>query len=330
MGYTKDIMKIAITGANGFVGSNLTRFLMKQGHEVTALVRKTANVKLLPVRSRIAELDYNEPTSLQAAFDGPEIVIHCAALTRADNWQEMKEANVSITEKVVAAVNESETVRQFIFLSSQAAAGMSEKNRPKTEEDLPAPVTWYGKSKLLAEEVVRNRLSQGWTIIRPVSVYGPGDSDFLETFRLLKNHLSVSLGLRDKYINLIYIDELTHFIGLCLDNPAALHQVFFASDGQTYTHRQFAEALQSAVHTFSFHVAVPDALVFYAAAIGELRNNFLPKSSILNLQKFKDLTGRYWTVSIEKAQRLLDYQPQPNLIQNLHKTWLWYKEQGWL
>lgn len=323
-------MKIAITGANGFVGSSLTRYLMKRNFEVTALVRKTANVSLLPVKARVVEIDYSSQESIQSGLAGQEIVIHCAALTRAASWEEMKEINVGLTEKVAAAVNKSDSVRQLIFLSSQAAAGMGTFNKPKTEEDVPQPVTWYGKSKLMAEDFIRNAIRKDWTIVRPVSVYGPGDKDFLQTFKLMKNHLSVSLGIKDKYISIIYIDELCQFISKCIANKAAFGQVFFASDGQTYTHKMFADAMQNAVHTFSLHIAVPDALAFTVSAFGELRNRFQPKSSLVNLQKFKELQGRFWTVSIDKARRLLGYDPKPNLIHHLHTTWIWYKEQGWL
>jgi len=263
-------------------------------------------------------------------LDGQDIVIHSSALTRASSWEEMKEANVTLTEKLVDAVNSISSIKHFIFLSSQAASGMGSKDKPRTEEDLPAPVTWYGKSKLMAEEVVKNRLQKEWTVVRSVSVYGPGDKDFLETFKLMKNHISVSLGIMDKYISLIYVDELCLFIKKCIDNSAAYHQVFFASDGMTYTHKMFSNAMQNAVHTFSLHITIPDALVLYAAAWGELKNMVMPRSSIINLQKFKELKGRYWTVNIDKAKRLLDFNPMPNLSNNLHRTWLWYKEQGWL
>ncbi len=323
-------MRIVITGANGFVGSNLTRFLMKKGHDVTALVRKTANVSLLPIKSKIVEIDYCNAESITEAIAGQDIIIHTAALTRANNWLQMKEINVGVTEKLVEAINHSETVKQLIYISSQAAAGMGERYKPKTEEDLAKPITWYGKTKLLAEEVIKNRMLKEWTIIRPVSIYGPGDKDFLQTFKMMKNHLSVSLGIKDKFISLIYIDELMQFIGKCIDNPVAYHQVFFASDGMTYTHRMFSNAMQSAIHTYSLHLTIPDALVFYVATLGELKNKFKPRSSIVTLQKFKELKGRYWTVSIDKARKLLDYHPKPNLTHYIHTTWIWYKEQGWL
>jgi nucleoside-diphosphate-sugar epimerase len=323
-------MKVAITGANGFIGSNLTRYLMNKGHDVTALVRKTAEVSLLPVKSKVVEIDYQSDSSIQTAIDSHDIVIHCAALTRADSFEEMKQINVSLTENIVSAVNNSATVKQLIFLSSQAAAGMGERNKPKTEEDIPKPITWYGKSKLMAEEMIRSRMQKEWTIVRPVSVYGPGDKDFLHTFKLMKNHISISLGMIDKYISLIYIEELNLFINKCISNQNAYHQTFFASDGKTYTHKMFSDAMQNAVHTFSLHFAIPDALVFYVAALGEIKNKFKPKSAIVNIQKFKELKGKYWTVSIDKARKLLDYNPKSNLTHYLHTTWIWYKEQGWL
>lgn len=323
-------MKIAVTGANGFVGSNLTRYLMKQGHNVTALVRNTANVSLLPVKANIREIDYTSATSIKETFNGQEIIIHNAALTRAESWEEMKTGNVDLTQRLVEAVNQTDSVKQFIFMSSQAAAGMGVKDRPKTEEDKPQPLTWYGKSKLMAEEIIQSQCNKDWTIVRPVSVYGPGDKDFLQTFKLMKNHLSVSLGIKDKFISLIYIDELCLFISKCLGNPKAAGQVFFASDGATYTHKMFSDAMQNAVHTYSFHFNLPDGFVLAGAAMGELWNRFHPKASVLNLQKFRELSGRYWTVSIDKAGKLLGYKPKPNLTHHLHTTWIWYKEQGWL
>jgi len=323
-------MRIAITGANGFIGSNLTRYLMKKGHEVTALVRRTADVSLLPVKSKIKEIDYHNESSIISALLNQDTVIHCAALTRASTWEEMQNINVGLTERLVKSANETVGIRQLIFLSSQAAAGMGEKNKPKTEDDIPKPITWYGKSKLQAEEIIKNKSAVNWTIIRPVSVFGPGDKDFLQTFKLMKSHLSVSLGLKDKYVSLIYIDELSNFIHKCLDNSVVFNEVFFVSDGVSYTHKMFSDAMQSAVHTFSLHITVPDSMLLIVSAFGEISSKINPKPALINLQKFKELHGRYWTVSIDKARKLLDYNPNPNIIHQLHTTWLWYKEQGWL
>jgi nucleoside-diphosphate-sugar epimerase len=323
-------VKIAITGANGFVGSRLTRYLINQGHEVIALVRSTADVSLLPIKSQINTIDYSSIENILNALDDCQILIHCAAVVRALNWQDMHEQNTILTERITEAVNKSDAISQFIFLSSQAAAGMGEKHKPKTEEDIAQPITWYGKSKLMAEEIIRSRCLTDWTIIRPVSVYGPGDKDFLQTFKLMKKHISVALGIKDKYLSLIYVDELCALINLSLNNPAAAKQVFFASDGEIYTHRMFCDALQAAGQTISLNITIPDALLFPIAVWGEAKSHWNKKSEILNLQKFKEFKGRYWTVSMDKAFRLLGYKPNANLTKNLHATWIWYKEQGWL
>ncbi len=93
-------VKIAITGANGFIGSRLTLYLMKNGYEVTAIIRSTAKVHLLPVKSRFREIDYGNPDSIQEALHNHDIIIHSAALTKARNWNEMLSVNLGLTERL--------------------------------------------------------------------------------------------------------------------------------------------------------------------------------------------------------------------------------------
>ncbi len=208
---------------------------------------------------------------------------------------------------------------------------MSSSKNPVKESDACKPVTWYGKSKLLAEQFIQEKCRKDWTIVRPCSVYGPGDSEFLQIFRYMKRHFSISLGWREKYLNLIYIDELTQFLENCFFNPKAYNQIFYATDGKIYTHKDFLDALQQAVQTFSLNIAVPDTLVFSVALLTELKNLVLPgNQNTINLQKFRELSGKYWLCSIDKAKELLDYNPQPDLAGNLYRTWMWYKEQNWL
>lgn len=324
------LLKVAITGANGFVGSRLTRFLMNHGHDVTALVRASADVSLLPVKSKIVSIDYNQADEILRIFEGFEIIIHCAAIVRSLNWDDMHSQNTLLTQRIVEAVNNCSSISQIVFLSSQAAAGMGERNKPRIETDPPKPITWYGKSKLMAEDSIRSHCHKDWTIIRPCSVYGPGDKDFLHTFRLMKNHLSFSLGWMEKHMSLIYVDELCSMINLSLGNEAAFKQTFFASDGGEYTHKDFMEAMQTAVQTVSLHISLPDFALFPIAALGEIRSRINHKAEVVSLQKFKELKGRYWIVNIDKSRKLLGYHPKPNLSKNLHSTWVWYKEQGWL
>ncbi|OQX70987.1 MAG: hypothetical protein B6D62_03010, partial [Candidatus Cloacimonas sp. 4484_275] len=109
--------------------------------------------------------------------------------------------------------------------------------------------------------MVQNKTKAKWTIIRPSSVYGPGDKDFLQYFRLTKKHLSPLVGFKKKYLSLIYVDELTEFIAKTIGNEKAFNEIFFASDGQIYCWEDFATDLSRAIGTFAITFRIPEFLI---------------------------------------------------------------------
>ncbi len=98
-------MKIAITGANGFVGSNLVKHFLSAGYEVKAIIRANAATTFIPSSAQIVRVDYDDVTSLLTAFTGVDIIIHNAGKTKANNAEQMFKANLGITEKIIAASN---------------------------------------------------------------------------------------------------------------------------------------------------------------------------------------------------------------------------------
>ncbi|MCK4696101.1 MAG: NAD-dependent epimerase/dehydratase family protein, partial [Candidatus Cloacimonetes bacterium] len=149
--------KIIITGANGFIGSFLTKKLLENDFEVTSLVRYGSNIDLLPENSNIVFIDYDDEKKVQNVFQNKEILIHCAALTRALNWDFYKKINIDLTAKLVDSFNSTQSLKQFIFLSSQAAAGPSIEGEPLSENDVEHPISLYGKSKLEAENIIKQK-----------------------------------------------------------------------------------------------------------------------------------------------------------------------------
>ena len=324
------MMKIAITGANGFVGSNLANYFQGRGDDFVALTRAGADTSLLAPNIPILNVDYTSPSSLASALTGVEVLIHNAGKTRTLTFSEMLKANVGTTRRVLDAFNATPTCQHFIYISSLAASRPSKDNQAICEDDSSAPVDWYGRSKVLAERIIRAECAKDWTIVRPVSVYGVGDADFLLLFKALKSGLSLRIGKTEQHYNLIHIRQLCEFIGACTNHPAARNQLFFASDGEVYSHSRFISLAAKQLGAKTRELAIPAWLAILVGKVGDLWERVTQRSTMVNSQKLKEVIGVNWLCSIEKARHLLDWKPLPNLEADLRDTLAWYKDKGWL
>ena len=171
---------VSVTGATGFLGWHIATELAARGWTVRAIVRP-GSAKPLPEGVEIRQSSL-EHVALKAAFDGSDVVVHAAGLTRARSERAFRTVNVDGTRAVVAAANEAGA--RIVHISSLAAIGPGTADRPAHEDDRPQPLTAYGKSKLASEAVVRSEARVPWTIVRPAAVYGPRDRQFLPLVRL--------------------------------------------------------------------------------------------------------------------------------------------------
>ena len=322
--------KALVTGANGFVGSNLVRALLKKGYHVTCLVRRTSDLSSLedlPVSFKYA--DYRSIPSLHDACKDQDIIFHVAAKVRELTEKRYFDANVEVTRNLLEAIKGS-NIRKFVFLSTQAAAGPADGLIPKTEKCDCNPVSYYGKSKLEAERVVREECPVPWVIIRPPSVYGPYDKDFLQYFKLVNKHLAPLAGFKKKYFSLVYVEDLVQMIILASENEHANNEIFFAGDGNIYLLENFIDAVKKAMNKNAINLHIPIFLSYILAAFNECMKYFTKKQATINLQKVKEMKQCYWLCSIEKAQNMLNYKPHFSLKEGVSETYQWYKEHRWL
>jgi len=325
--------RILITGANGFVGSALAQRLLQAGYSVTCLVRPSANRALLNLRLHgntgcIVPVDYDDTAALQRLVNDHDAVAHCAALTRALTEDEFLRANVQLTRTFVRLVNASPRCGHLLFLSSQAAAG--ESATCCAEDDDCNPVSMYGASKLEAESVVSSSCRKAWTIVRPASVFGPGDRDFLVLFRQIKRHILPISGQRGRLLSLIYIDDLCRLLQLCLEQDAARGEIFFACNEHACTQQELLFGIELAVGAWAFKVPIPPRVAYVAAVVSELMAKKSGKTPLLNRERVKEFSGGCWTCSGQKAARLLSFTPTHPLREALRETAAWYREQHWL
>lgn len=319
-------MKIAITGANGFVGTTLINYLNQKGYKPLALVRKP----YVCSAASLKVIDYSNPDSILAAITDADILIHNAGMTKSFYRNDMLAANVGITRNVVNAVNRTKHSIRFIYISSQAAAGPSSIAKPAKESDLPAPISTYGKSKAIAEKVVQTQCTKSWNILRPCSVYGPGDRDFLNLFKLCAKGISIQIGINDAPLNMIHVTQLADFILHVIANHQISGEIFFATDNQIYTQSQIADTICTAMGKTPRKIIIPEALAYGAFAISDVLGRLQQQPGALNLEKFRELSAEGWVADPQKAEKLLGWNPRAEFPKLIEETYRWYLKESWL
>lgn len=325
-----------VTGATGFIGSRLVGALQERGINVRILIRpESDSSRAAGLKAEVVRCRYNDPATLRNALAGVDMVFHLAGVTKALNAAGYRDGNVKPTENLLReAYRENPGLQRFVYVSSQAAAGPAPAAEPGVREDeLPRPVSIYGKSKLEAEEVCRAWMDRlPVTIVRPPAVYGPGDRDVLQFFSMLQNHLMLAAGDgRTQRFSMIYVDDLVEGIIRAAMEPKARGEVYFLTSPRGYSWDEVASAAQRELGVgFFLKLPLPKPLVRGLGSImgrvGELRG----APQLLNRDKASEMVQDFWVCSPGKAQRELDFTASTSLETGLKKTIAWYRKEGWL
>lgn len=307
-------MIAAITGANGFIGRHVCDWFAANGWLVRPIMRRDI-----------------EQGQLGDLISGADVVIHVAGATRAPRPVALHESNVELTRRVVDLTRGS-GVRRLVFISSQAAAGPSRSlDDVVTEESAPSPIEAYGRSKLDAERVVQ--ASSGaleHVIIRPASVYGPGDRDFLAMFRLARFGLAIHAGNRDQLISIVHVRDLVDAIAAAASTTAVNRTFFVANDEPVRWSELFRMAAECAGRTIVADVNLPRPLVKAGATVGDVVAAVRGRSGLLTSEKAMLAKPPFWICSNARAKRELGFTSRIHLEVGLRETYEWYVSNGWV
>ena len=323
--------RVLVTGATGFIGSHLVDELLIHGYEVDVLIREKSDLRWLP--GKRINFIYGDLVGkgLIPSLNRFDHIFHLGGATRALHTRDFYLINRDGTERLLDAARNIRGLKRFIYLSSQAASGPSPEDRPQTEEDIPRPVSPYGKSKLLAEHAVlacRDRFHV--TILRPCAVYGQRDTYMLELFKSISRGYLPSVGKGPMYLSFCYVKDLVKALILSVQHDHSSGEVFFIADGEKYSMDFFAEQVSEELCSRVHKMSIPVWAARVYATLADGWGLLTKRPAAFSRNKCAEGIQRNWVCAIGKAQIKLGFRPDYDLKKGLKATLLWYKENGWL
>ncbi len=339
--------KVLVTGASGFIGTNLTERLVARGDEVTCLVRETSNragLDLLGVRYAVG--DVRDPRSVGAAVGDAQVVYHLAGLASAFRARDLMLVNSEGFRNVVDACAARSTPPVLVSVSSLAAAGPSTPNRARTESDPPMPVSNYGRAKRAAELIAEQYADRvPITIVRPPIVFGEGDLQMRDVFRsIFRFGVHVALGVAGSHYSLIHVQDLIDSLISCAERGSRLAPAgtvdkrippqgyYFVATDEQPTFAELGVLIGKSLGRQSVRIfrSSGPTLLWPAAAVAEAISRLRGQPYIFNFDKAREAGAGDWVCSTQTIRRDLGFAPQVPVFERLRQTAEWYRWQKWL
>jgi nucleoside-diphosphate-sugar epimerase len=319
-----------VTGATGFVGGHVVDALLARGDRVTALVRSPARAAPLARRGvHLVTGDLHDHDALQRATEGQDVIQHVAGAVAAFDEAAYLRANRDGTANLLRAAQATGTPR-VVLMSSGAAAGPSAPSHPRIESEPPSPVTAYGRSKLAGEEVVRGS-ALPWVILRPPTVYGPGDRDnLIKIYRMVRWGIAPVFGDGTQELSAIHVTDLADAAVRAGSADGVSGSVYFVNHPEVVTSAQLVQLIAASVGRRVRVIGLPGAVVRPALHLTGTAARLAGKATILNADKANEFLQPAWTADPSAFMRATGWMPAFNLEKGLAQTAEWYREAGWL
>jgi len=307
------LLRVLITGADGFIGQHLCARLEGRSLEVSRGVRRSSGAR--PQASWVETGDLAESDRLPALLAGHDAIVHLAGRahvlheTEADPRGEYQRANVHATRRLAEAAAAT-NVRRIVFLSTIGVLG-DRSNHALTEQDPVAPAEPYADSKLQAERALQEvaaRTELEVVILRPTLTYGPNcPGNMARLVRLVARGTPLPFASIDSRRSFIGIDNLSGLIELALVHPAAAGETFVVADGEDIALPDLLHHLAAGMHMTARLFPFPRTLLELGAELVGHRRAFDKLTASLR-------------VDATKARRVLGWSPEVPLAEGLRAT----------
>ena len=324
---------VAVTGATGFLGTHLVERLTKAGKQVRGLARDP--IKGEAIKDSLSAVvigDIADRKALKELLAGVDAVIHLVSnfRTASDTPEEYNRVNVEGTRAVLETAAECGVTR-LVHCSTIGVHGHVAET-PAKEDSPYNPGDLYQTTKLEAEKLARQAGEEGKlevVVIRPCSIYGPGDLRMLKMFRMLAKKRFFMLGPCQENFHAVYIDDLTDGYLKVLDTPGIAGEVFIIGGPKYLPLKDYVETAAASLGAPPPWLWLPYWPFYAAAGLCEaicVPFGVEPPLHRRRVRFFKNNRA----FDITKARQRLGYDPKVSLTEGMSRTVAWYREEGLL
>lgn len=303
---------VAVTGATGFLGRHLVRALAQDGWTPRVLVRRDP---IHPVwrdfNVEVVAGDLRTPGALARLSEGAEVVVHVAGLIKARSLDAFNAVNRDGALAAAQAAREAGV--RFLLVSSLAAREPTLSN--------------YAASKRAGEDAVLAD-SPDTLIVRPPAIYGPGDTETLEVFKLAASSPVLPVLSPTSRVAMIHVHDAASQLAAYCKNPVSglVELSDVRRDG--YTWAEIMSTAASVMGRKPSLVRLPRAGVMAAGALADAWSFASQTPAVFGLGKARELLHADWTPS---SAPMAEGVPSVfGLFDGFAHTVDWYRKQGWL
>jgi nucleoside-diphosphate-sugar epimerase len=326
------LIRALVTGATGFAGTHLVHNLVQDGHTVRALARNAERAKTLPEEVEVVLGDITDRSVLLQAVKGCDVVYHLAAAFREAGLPDSRyrEIHVAATQRLLEAARD-EGVKRFVHCSTIGVH--SHIANPPADETFPHnPGDIYQQTKSEGEQVALAFARQhdfALSVVRPATIYGPGDLRLLKLFRAIARRRFAMIGRGQVFLHMVHVDDLVRGFRLAAERPEAIGETFIIAGDQYVTLNELSERIAGIWQVPPPRLRLPVWPFYLAGAVCEAICVPLRVEPPIFRRRVAFFT-KSRAFSIDKARRVLGYEPRISLQTGLQQTAAWYRQHGYV
>ena len=326
---------ILLTGATGFLGKYVIKELETREYKIIAIGR---NAKIGKEREsencKFYQVDFINKEELEKVFikENIDIVIHCGALSSAwGKWKDLYECNAEGT-KNVSELSYKYNVKRLIYISSPSIYS-EKKDRLDIKEEEYNPknkLNYYIMTKIMSEEVINQINKKGLytIIIRPRGLIGVGDPSLMP--RIMRANKKIGIPLFNegkKLVDVTCVENVAYACYLAVISENTNGEVFNITNNEPQEFKTLLQKFCLAADEEPKFFKLPFGILYFVASVIETIYKIFKLDKEPVITKYTLCTLAFsQTLNIDKAKKMLNYEPKISLEEGINKYGKWWKE----